>query len=228
MPTSEPAAVALEEAQELEVGRRPALGRDVDRADRRSPGRARRPARAARASARARRPMPPRPSAAAAAPAAGDAHRRARARGARSLGDLRARGSRRRRGRATPTGVMPSTWLVVGDVASVASMPSASPPGTREQHAVERAALPQLLVRAGVEHRALVDDDDAVGERQRRPPVRDQDRRARAGDAPQRRVDLLLDARVDRRRRVVEQEDLRVGEQRARERDALPLTAARA
>ena len=44
-------------------------------------------------------------------------------------------------------------------------------------------------------------------------------------DAAQRRVDLLLDARVDRRRRVVEQQDLRVGEQRARQRDALALTA---
>ena len=72
---------------------------------------------------------------------------------------------------------------------------------------------------------ALVDDDDAVGERERRPPVRDQDRRARAGDPPQRRVDLLLDAGVDRRGRVVEQQDPRIGEQRARERDALALTA---
>ena len=36
-------------------------------------------------------------------------------------------------------------------------------------------------------------------------------------------MDLLLDARVDRRRRVVEQEDAWVGEQRARERDPLPL-----
>ena len=95
----------------------------------------------------------------------------------------------------------------------------------RQQHAVERAARPQLVVRARVEHRALVDHDDAIGQRERRLPVRDEDRRAGARDAAQGRVDLLLDPRVDRRRRVVEQEDLRVGEQRARERDPLPLAA---
>ncbi len=94
-----------------------------------------------------------------------------------------------------------------------------------EQHPVEVAALPQLVVRAGVEHRALVHDDDAIGERERRAPVRDEDRRARARDLAQRRVDLLFDARVDRRGRVVEEQDLRIGEQRARERDALALTA---
>ena len=41
----------------------------------------------------------------------------------------------------------------------------------------------------------------------------------------QRRVDLLLDPRVDRRGRVVEQQDLGIGEQRPRERDPLALPA---
>ena len=39
-----------------------------------------------------------------------------------------------------------------------------------------------------------------------------------------RAADLVLLARVDRRRRVVEDQDARVGEHRARDRDALPLT----
>ena len=87
------------------------------------------------------------------------------------------------------------------------------------------AARRQLLVRARVDDLAVVDHDDAIGERQRRAPVRDEQRRARAGDPAQRRVDLLLDPRVDRRRRVVEQQDLGIREQRARERDPLALAA---
>ena len=93
----------------------------------------------------------------------------------------------------------------------------------REQHPVERAARPELVVRSGVEHRAVVDHDDAVGQRERRAAVRDEDGRARAGDPAERRVDLLLDAGVDRGGRVVEQQDLRIGEQRACERDPLAL-----
>ena len=45
-------------------------------------------------------------------------------------------------------------------------------------------------------------------------------------DLVQRALDLLLGRRVDGRRRVVEDEDPRVGEQRARDRDPLALAAA--
>ena len=58
-----------------------------------------------------------------------------------------------------------------------------------------------------------------------RTPVRDQDRGAVRHDPAQGGVDLLLDAAVDRRGGVVEQEDLRVGEQGAGERDPLALAA---
>ena len=47
-----------------------------------------------------------------------------------------------------------------------------------------------------------------------------------AHDLAQRRLDLLLGRRVDRRRRVVEDQDPRVGQERARDRDALALAAA--
>ena len=75
---------------------------------------------------------------------------------------------------------------------------------------------------------ALVHHDDEVGERQRLVlAVRDMDE----GDA-----ELLLQAaqlgahphaqeRVERRQRLVEQQDLRIGDQRARQRDALLLAA---
>ena len=45
-------------------------------------------------------------------------------------------------------------------------------------------------------------------------------------DLAQRALDLLLGRGVDRRGRVVEDEDPRVGEQRARDRDPLALAAA--
>ena len=122
------------------------------------------------------------------------------------------------------SGVMPFTCPTGASTSGSRVDPLGVVARAGEEHAIERAALPQLLVRTAVEHAALVDDDDAIGERQRRPAVRDQDRRAAGGDAAQRRVDLLLDPRVDRRGRVVEQQDARVREQRARQRDALALT----
>ena len=59
-------------------------------------------------------------------------------------------------------------------------------------------------------------------------PVGDDDRRATVHHLGERGADLVLLARVDRRGRVVEDQDARVGEHRARDRDALPLTARRA
>ncbi len=82
-------------------------------------------------------------------------------------------------------------------------------------------------MRALVGHATAVDDDDAVGQAQGRPPVRDEQRRAPAHQRPQRRVDLLLRLRVDRRGRVVEDENARVGDDRPCERDALPLPAGK-
>ncbi len=79
--------------------------------------------------------------------------------------------------------------------------------GAGEQVAVDPAAGEQLLVRALVDHVAPVHDDDAIGELERRAPVRDQDRGAPDEQAAQGLVDLGLDARVDRRGRVVEQQD---------------------
>ena len=97
--------------------------------------------------------------------------------------------------------------------------------GSRDQRAVPRRCRQQLLVGAVVDHASLVDDHDPAREAQRRAPVRDHHGRAVRHDLAQRRVDLLLGGCVHRRRRVVEHEDARVGEHRARDRDALALTA---
>ena len=70
-----------------------------------------------------------------------------------------------------------------------------------------------------------VEQHDAVGERDRRGPVGDDDRRPPGHHLAERGADLVLLRRVDRRRRVVEDQHPRVGEHRARDRDALTLPA---
>ena len=83
----------------------------------------------------------------------------------------------------------------------------------------------QLAMRAGRGDASVGDQDDAVG--------LVEDERAAGHDhgrpAPARLVQALgdprLGVRVDRARRLDENEDLRLGEQRARQDQALPLTA---
>ena len=82
----------------------------------------------------------------------------------------------------------------------------------------------QLPVGALLEHFASVHDDDAVGVSHGREPVGDDERGAPAQDAAQPLLDEHLGARVDRRGRLVEDEDRGVADDRARERDELPLT----
>ena len=62
-----------------------------------------------------------------------------------------------------------------------------------------------------------------VGAADRRQAVGDDERRPADEQPPQRGLDLPLGADVDRRGRLVEDEDPRVGEQRAREGDELAL-----
>ena len=94
-----------------------------------------------------------------------------------------------------------------------------------EQRAVPLRGGHELLVRAVLHRAAALHHDDAVGETERGATVRDEDRGAVLHDLAQGGVDLFLGPRVDRRRRVVEHEDARVGEHRARDGDALALAA---
>jgi hypothetical protein len=102
-------------------------------------------------------------------------------------------------------------------------MPSASSPGYQQQP-VERAVRQQLLV-AALGDQPFVQDRDAVREPQRRPAVRDQQRGPAPHHPAQRLVDLGLHPRVHGGGGVVQHQDPGVGEQRAGQRDPLPLAA---
>ena len=67
--------------------------------------------------------------------------------------------------------------------------------------------------------------DDAVRHAHRREAVRDDDRHAARHQRVEAHEDVVLGARVERRRRLVENEQLRVAHVGARERDLLPLAA---
>ena len=73
--------------------------------------------------------------------------------------------------------------------------------------------------------RPAVHDHDLVGERDRREPVRDHERRPALHHLAQPALYRRLGARVDGGRGVVEDQDPRVRDQRSRDRDALALAA---
>ncbi len=91
-----------------------------------------------------------------------------------------------------------------------------------------RRALVQVARGAGLEHAAAVDDRDAVGHAQRLVlVVRDEQRRRTAGalQCANLVAQLMTDAGIERRQRLVEQQQLRFDHERPRERDALLLPA---
>ena len=81
----------------------------------------------------------------------------------------------------------------------------------------------QLVVRPLLDDLAVLEDDDQIGIADRRQPVGDDERGAAVQEPPQRTLDLALGADVDRARRLVEDQDARIGEERAGERDQLAL-----
>jgi hypothetical protein len=94
---------------------------------------------------------------------------------------------------------------------------------------VEAVVVPlaghQLVVAADLDDAAAVEHDQAVGIAQRRQAVGDGDRRPAPHQVVERFLDFLLGRRVDRRGRLVENQDARVDEQRAGDRDALAFAA---
>ena len=115
---------------------------------------------------------------------------------------------------------------------SLVSLDRLAPP-RRASRDLRRPVAVQARVRAGraissscvpaVDDPAVVEDDDQVGAADRREPVRDDERRPSREEPAQAALDAPLGADVDRRGRFVEDEDPRIGEQRARERDELAL-----
>jgi hypothetical protein len=78
-------------------------------------------------------------------------------------------------------------------------------------------------MRPAVHDASALDVHDLVGELDRRPPVRHDHHGRRCGRLAQRREDRLLHPRVQRAGRVVEDEQARLSDQGARQRDALAL-----
>jgi len=94
-----------------------------------------------------------------------------------------------------------------------------------EQPAELGAGPAQLVDRADRHDPAAGQHRDPVGQLERGVAVRDDQRGPPVAAQPG--VDLRLDARVDGRRGVVEQQHARVGQQRPGDRDALPLPPER-
>ncbi len=111
-----------------------------------------------------------------------------------------------------------------------------SHPGASSSAPLRRTAAPRAAHTAGCsassccvaaarDDAAVSHHDDAVGFQHGREPVRDDDRRAVLHEPLERLLHEQLVVRVERARRLVEQQDRRVLENRARDRDALPLSA---
>ena len=93
---------------------------------------------------------------------------------------------------------------------------------------IEPALCKQLLMRPLLHDMPRVDDIDAVGVEYGGKAVCDDKARPPDHETVERRLHDLLALRVERRRRLIEDEDARVFENRARDRDALALTARNA
>jgi hypothetical protein len=91
--------------------------------------------------------------------------------------------------------------------------------------AKDRARLEQLLLGAARRDAAVLEHDDLVRERDRREAVRDDERRPVAHRLPQPLADQRLRRGVDRRGRVVEDEDAGIYQERACNREPLALPA---
>ena len=94
-----------------------------------------------------------------------------------------------------------------------------------EEGAIGAAAGEELLVRARFDRAALLDDVDAVGADDRLQAVGDDHRRAAHPQRVERRLHFALALRIERRGRLVEQQDRRVLQHRAGDGDALALAA---
>ena len=103
----------------------------------------------------------------------------------------------------------------------------ARPPAGATSRSTGRASLEQLVVPALLDDPAALEDVDAIGVHDRREAVRDQDRDGVPArfDVANRLADLLLGDRVERRSRLVEDQQVRPPQQRAGDREALTLAA---
>src|SRR6266568_772425 len=92
---------------------------------------------------------------------------------------------------------------------------------------VTAALAQQLLVPAGLDHGAILDHENAIGVHDRLQTMGDHQRGAALAQAAHGILDLALGFAVERCGRLVEQDDGRVLDQGARDRDPLALAAGR-
>ncbi len=93
-----------------------------------------------------------------------------------------------------------------------------------EQSGVRATGGDQLVVVAVLDQVAVLEHEHAVGTGRRRQPVRDRDRRATDRELLESVRDADLGERIDRRRGLVEQQDVGVRDPGPQQRDELPLT----
>ena len=91
--------------------------------------------------------------------------------------------------------------------------------------AIDLAPFQQLVVLADLLDLAALQHENRVRIHERRQPMRNHDHRPPLRDPADVFVDDRLAVRIERACRLVEDEDLRVEDQRARDRQALPLAA---
>lgn len=93
---------------------------------------------------------------------------------------------------------------------------------------VASVGMNQFLMRSVLDEASPVDREDAVGAAYRRKAVSDHDSSAPLADAPHVVLDDPLALVVERARRLVEDQDARVGDEGAGDCDPLPLSAREA
>ena len=91
------------------------------------------------------------------------------------------------------------------------------------QARVAAAAADEIARRAVLGDPAVLEDEHAIGDLDRREPVGDDDRGPVGEERPQRALHEALRRDVERRRGLVEDQDGRVGEERPGERHELTL-----
>src|SRR6185437_17018610 len=93
---------------------------------------------------------------------------------------------------------------------------------------IAAARREELVLRPALHDAPFLEHQDLVGARDGGQPVRDHERGAPAAEAAQAIANERFALAVEARRRFVENQDARVGQNRARDRDALALAAREA
>ncbi len=91
------------------------------------------------------------------------------------------------------------------------------------QGGIAPGVLHQLVVGAVLDEPPALDGDDAIGGAHRREPMGDDQHRAPVGDLAHVALDDVFTLVIQRAGRLVENQDLRIGDERAGNRDTLAL-----